>query len=875
MGVIASNQERLLARESVPAPAPLRRRSWLSRRRLRVFLIAVAALLFFDYGLSLLLESGWLHHSLTIRLEAAFGRPVEVSNYSFSLLEGPRLEANYITVGEDPRFGHEYFLRADQVAASPRWSALLRGKFELGALSIRRPSLNLVRLPDGEWNLESWLPRPRGSLPLAPVTDRPSARPASIAVSSGRIDFKEGDDKLPFAFIDVDGDVSQGAVGSWRLDLRAQPFRAGVDLQQAGELHLTGVIGGTSSRLRPASLELDWNAASLSDVLRLFRGYDYGTRGLLSLQLKAQTHGYDWNFLSSTELRRLHRWDMAPRFDDPAANLNVQAIWHPADARLELSDAVIEMPRSSIHAAGTMTFAPAPTPEQASIKDEHLEVTSRSLLLSDVLSWYRAFHRNVADQFEVRGSTSLNFAFAGWPPRIEHGEIASAGAEADGGSTPVQIRMEKASATFLPRSVTLQPVVFSVGAGNGAFRLQASLSRNPRWRSFWKLDGSTPEIRSLFAAADALGFNLPPGWTLDGPAGCNLQWAGDIWPALREPSGTLTLSGLKIHAPFLNRDITHVKASIELSPQGDKVQLTSANAFAADWHGTFQRSALSSEWNFSLSANQLSAAEMDRWLNPQRRENLLDRILPFLASQPPPQPMPAWLRARGTLTIGQFALASFQFHQLHASAWVEGRQLKLSNAQAAFYGGTLSGSVALDLAPEPSYDIVAQFRDVSLGLVAAHTFSLSNLFTGAASGNLRLTAEGLGRDALLRSLSCRGSAQVRAASYSGMDLVESLQASSKRPGITTFPSALADFSCARGRVDFSRLQLQSPHGDFDATGYVDFARHVGFEILPVDTDPPSAAAGPAIPVSPAVYRLSGSLNAPDIVRVAARTTERR
>lgn len=871
MGVAAPHQENLLAQ----APLPLviaRRHSWFSRRSVRVLLIATGALLLFDYGLSLLLQSGWLHHALTLRLEAAFGRSVEVSNYSFSLLEGPRLEANYITVGEDPRFGGEYFLRADQVAASLRWSALFRGQFELGALSITRPSLNLVRLPDGEWNLESWLPRPRTALPLSPATGRSSARPERIEVSGGRIDFKESDTKLPFAFVDVDGSVSQTAAGSWRLDLRAQPFRAGVDLQQAGELHLNGIIGGTSSRLRPASLDLDWNTASLSDVLRLFRGYDYGTRGLLSLQLKAQTHGYDWDFSSSAQFRRLHRWDMAPRVDDPAANLNVQAIWHPADARLDLSDAVVEMPRSSIHAAGTMAFTPAPTPEQASIKDEHLAITSRSLVLSDVLSWYRAFHQNVAEQFEVHGSTSLNFTLAGWPPRIERGEIASAGAEADGGSAPVQIRMEKASAVFLPNSVTLQPVVFFAGAGSGAFRLQASFSRSPQWHSLWKLDGSTPEVRSLFAAADALGFNLPPGWTLSGPASCDLQWPGNVWPALGQPSGTLTLSGLKIHAPFLNRDITHVKASIQVSPQGDKVQLTSASAFAADWHGAFQRSAPSSEWAFTLSANRLSASEMDRWLNPQRRENLLDRILPFLASQSTPQPMPAWLRAHGTLSIGQFDLSSFQLNQLRAGASMEGRQLKLTNAQAGFYGGSLSGSMALNLTQEPSYDIVTQFRDVNLGLVAAHTFSLSNLFNGGASGSLRLTANGLGRGALLRSLSCHGNAQIRAASYSGMDLLESLQASSKRPGITTFPHAVADFSCANGRVDFSRLYLQSPRGDFDATGYVDFARHMGFEILPVATGFPSGDPEPAVPISAAIYRLSGSLNEPELVRVIARTT---
>lgn len=868
MGVTAPNRETLplnVAHAETPAPHPS---PSTRRHHFRLVLIVVAALLLVDYGISVTLESGWLHRSLTFKLEAAFGRSVEVRNFSFSLLEGPRLEANYVTVSEDPRFGHEYFLRADQVAVSPRWSALLRGKFEPGALSITRPSLNLVRLPNGEWNLESWLPRPPSSVPLMPVSQRPAVRPARIKVSEGRIDFKEGENKLPFAFVDVDGDVEQTSSGSWRLDLRAQPFRSAVTLQQSGELVLHGVIGGTSSRLRPASLELDWDAASLSDALRLFRGYDYGVRGLLSLQLKAQSHGYDWNFSAASQFRRLHRWDLPLRPDDPAANLDLQATWHPSAGRLDLTRASLEMPRSSVQAAGVMTFAPAPMPQQASIKDEHLEITSSSIMFSDALSWYRAFHRNVADQLEVRGSASVRLKTAGWPPRIESGEIASAGAQADGGSTPVQIFMEKASVEFLPDSITVEPVIFSLGGRSSALRVQASIAHGAGWHSLWKLNGHT-ELRPLFDAADALGFNLPPGWLLSGPVNCNLQWAGGILPALHQPTGAITLEGVKIHAPFLNHDITRVNASLSLSQQGDTAQVSSASAFATGWRGTLRRNSGAGEWAFALSANELSASEMDRWLNPARRENLLDRLLPFLASQPQPRPMPVWLRARGTLAIGAFALSSFQFRQLHADAAIEGRHLQLTNAQAGFYGGVLSGSIALDLTERPSYEVTAQFHDVNLERLAAHTFSLSDLFSGGASGALHLNAQGRGRSALLRSLSCRGSAQVQDASYRAINLIESVQASTSRPGATVFPRAAADFSCANSRVTFPRLELQSPRGEFAATGFVDFQRNIGFDISPVSGDPPS---GSRLPRSSVIYRLTGSLNAPRLTRLNTRTT---
>src|SRR5262249_34682353 len=156
--------------------------------------------------------------------------------------------------GDDPRFGREYFLRAESITLSLRWRGLLRGRFEFGGISLSRPSLNLVRNPDGDWNLAEWLPRfssgpdkPLGPAPRAAVS--PLLRFGRINVDSGRINFKRGDEKLPFALTGVTGYVEPEAEGRWRLDLAAAPIRAAVILQQAGTLHLSGHVGGTSSRL--------------------------------------------------------------------------------------------------------------------------------------------------------------------------------------------------------------------------------------------------------------------------------------------------------------------------------------------------------------------------------------------------------------------------------------------------------------------------------------------------------------------------------------------------------------------------------------------------------------------------------------------------
>ncbi|HEV2490551.1 MAG TPA: AsmA family protein [Candidatus Acidoferrales bacterium] len=836
---------------------------------LRIILAVVVLFLALDYGMSGLVRSGWLHERFTRRLEAAFGRPVEVSNYSFSLLEGPRLEANYITVGEDPRFGNEYFLRADQVAVGLRWTALLRGRIVLGTLSFTNPHLNLVRLPDGEWNLESWLPRPPGDVSRAVVTSRVAVRPERIEVSGGRVDFKAGADKSPLALVNVEGSVQQAAPGSWQMDLRAQPFRATVAVQQAGELRLTGLVGGTSSRLRPAMFHLDWSDASLQDVLRLARGTDYGMRGVLAFQLAAQTEGPAWHFSSRTQLRQLHRWNLPLRADDPAANVNVDALWVPGRAQLELLQTVVETPHSSIRATGGVRWEFDPNASRLAVKDTRLELFSRGVQLGDLLTWYRAFHAGTAEQLALSGMAGVDVMIRGWPPRIEQGSIATESVTLSGASLPEGLRLGHAAVMFSPRKIEIPFVSITSGDGAEAFRLQGVLDRRTGAKSEWVIDGKSQNVHALLSSASALGYNLPQGWSIDGPTQFQLEWKGARWPAVRRTQGTISLAGVKIRAPFLNREITRVRGTVALHPRDLKIQLASADAFAANWSGSVERKNAGA-WQFSLAADALDAAEMDRWLNPQRRQGLFDRVFSFLASPPQSAPVPAWLEGRGTLAVGQFTMMPFVLRQVRTNASVDGRQLELSNAQSDFYGGELRGTIHIDLASQPTYNLNAQFHSVSLSQLAARTNSFAGLFEGTASGKLQISAEGIGRDALLHSLNCRGTTQVSNAEYRGIDLAESLRKEVRQPGISAFTRASADFVCENGKMHFSRLMLATLQGTLTATGDVDSQRRIDFK-LQDPSPPPGRDSAAQADDPPKMFQLTGTLKAPVLAPVLTRS----
>src|SRR5207302_10060383 len=165
-----------------------------------------AAVVALQVAVSALVRTGRMHAYLTAHLERAFGRPVQVGSFGAHIFPRLQLYANEVTVGEDPAFGYEYFLRAEHLSAGLRWSGLLRGHFEFGTLFFSKPSLILVHNFQGRWNLERWLPSAKiASSQARPIYGPPSPAPPvnhlqRIEFDVGRINFKNQEEKLPFAF---------------------------------------------------------------------------------------------------------------------------------------------------------------------------------------------------------------------------------------------------------------------------------------------------------------------------------------------------------------------------------------------------------------------------------------------------------------------------------------------------------------------------------------------------------------------------------------------------------------------------------------------------------------------------------------------------
>ncbi len=862
----------------------------MPRKRLVCWcVLPIACITVASWCFSLALQGGWLRRSLSARLAATFGRPVEVAHFAFTIFGGPRFEADSVTVSEDARFGEEYFLRAERLTASLRWAALLHGRMEFDQLSLSRPSLNLVRAADGQWNFETWLPPANAQASLQLYRTRPDlpAHASRIDIEAGRINFKRGTEKLPFALVDVSGSLNLQSTGRWSLDLQAQPMRAAVVLQRSGTLRLRGTIGGTSARLQPADLRLSWEGASLADAARLARGTDYGLRGLLDADFAAridpadaEATGSPWRIEGGIRLQAIHRWDLAARGDNPGVNLRLNAVWRPADSRLEMEHWLMEAPHSNLAGEASADWSHGFDPE--------VRLRESQIGFPDLLTWGRAFFPGHAEDLEIGGSLGLQAKFAGWPLRIDDLSLEGTGATVRRNGQlapvrigPIQASWSRASLVLAPVAVRLSSLVRSRGRhggeseaiAEGLFHIEGALGPIRAgdalrdWPYRLAVSGQTARVQDVRSALAALGWQqFAPSWTIEGPAALQLVCSGALRPGASLIRGQVDLRKLRLTSPVINEPVLVSQASVEFSPGERRVKIN-AEALGAKWKGVLDRRVAKGDWTFDLSADRLDLEALGQGLG-QSRQGLLYRILPFGVSPglaPQTEAALARVNAQGHLHLDELQLGALRLGTIDAAADLQDGQLALHRAEGELYGGRVSGEFRVQLGAELRYSFRGQVDRTDLSALAALT-SIKNGFGGIGSGEVELAAHGLGRQALLASLEGEGFLHVQDAAIGLLDVsLDSNDTSFQEIAGSRFRSSTVSFRVENGQIRVDPWLLSGRRRQLEIVGNIDFSRRLDLQVRSISAAERVGATSEP-PAGDELWVIGGTLDGPQLVR---------
>ena len=815
-------------------------------------------------GVSLLARTHRVHAYLTAHLERAFGRQVEVVSFDARILPSPQLDANGLTVGEDSSFGHEYFLRAERLSAGLRWTGLLKGHFEFGTMSLNKPSLILVRNLEGRWNLEGWLPpakaealqSPRSYGPPSPVA--PVNRLQKIDFDEGRINFKAGDDKLPFAFTSVSGSVEQISLGRWQLHLEAQPWRSGVSLQSAGTIKVLGDVAGTSTRLQPAEITLHWSEASLADVFRLLRGQDYGLRGVFALDATAKSGTAkedgpgDWKFSVQGRSGQIHRWDLTERVDNPRLNVNVNGRWNVGARSLVAEEIAVEGPRSNLRGMFRLAGGSAPSME--------LRLDSLGIQASDLLAWYRAFHPGVDEGVTAEQYFTGGMIWRGWPLGLESAALSSSGGivKVPGFAEPLRIGpvsggRERGMLVVGPVRVALGGDIRDVMAPkrrrvalamNNAADLTLIHDLNTQAGSV-SIEGNFFAVEDFLKLSAAFGRQLNHGWELKGQATALTKWE---WkrPFSGRWNGGVIFNKASLSVAGLNQPLNILEGAMDWSDGRRIVRVLRVEGFGGMWMGDIEEKshtdpATGLQWNFHLRVDQLDAADLDRWVGPRARPNWLQRLLPTLLGGTAPSTSASELvrrvNAEGELEITKLTIEKLKLGQVVAKGSLHDLQLDLREAQAEWARGKVQAKINAKFLPRPVYEIAAKLERVNLAQLPGAGLNAERL-GGVASGTLQLKTEGVGRDELLGKLAGRGEFHLNKVEFRGWDVNASVADGTARSGVSHWATGECSLLLRDSSILLDDFRLDGGKQLTLVNGTLSFGRNADLSIETVNARKP-------------------------------------
>jgi AsmA protein len=221
---------------------------------------------------------------------SALGRPVHFDTITLNLLPVPSFTLENFVVDEDPAFGSEPILRANEVRANIRLRSLWSRRVEFSRIVLTDPSVNLVHTANGRWNVESLLLQASRSnaAPTEQLHSGPTPRIPYIEATGARLNLKLDQVKTPLSLTDADFALWLPEPHQWRLRVEAHPARTDSSPADTGIMRIEATLGNANTPVAslsqiPIDIHGSWKEVQLGGLSRLLVARDAGLRGELTL----------------------------------------------------------------------------------------------------------------------------------------------------------------------------------------------------------------------------------------------------------------------------------------------------------------------------------------------------------------------------------------------------------------------------------------------------------------------------------------------------------------------------------------------------------------------------------------------------------------
>ncbi|HEU0138650.1 MAG TPA: AsmA family protein [Bryobacteraceae bacterium] len=696
-----------------------------ARRALLVLLAAVAGVIV----LAPVLSADRFKERIRTGLERALMRKVEIQGRAhFSILAGPGFSVDNVLISEDPSMGIEPFAHVGTLTARIRLRSLLYGRMEFSSLLLDEPSVNLVRMADGPWNVQPLLKR-------AITRGRPAGgTPPDIEVRTGRLNFKFGDTKSVFYLSNADVDVYalSGNDGAFAVRFSGEPSRTDRAAQSLGRLIGRGQWHPGEKQPGRLNVYLEWEKSPLAEVWMLGAGRDLGVHGHIASQARIEGVLPRLDVTGTMQVDEIHRWDLRPARGQ-SWPISYRGTLDLASETLDVAMEDSSLPVSAHFRATGLLSAPA----------LGTTITFRQAPMAPAASIARHMGLPLPPDLELQGTLDGVIGYSG--ATGFQGRLAMMDTSASMPSA-APVTLERADVVVSGRRVELLPATVEVGKGQPA-RVEGEYDGANRTAAV-RIQTRSLAISDLKSTAGRLlGASSPPLLSL-----CvGGRWRGSIrhdWATGSEGawSGNFDLLNTAIPISGLNSPVRIASASAVLKKNHLLLTRIEGEEEGIAFRGEYRFDAKAEPAHrLSITIPEAEAAAVELALRPTlgRPEGFFARAFRFGRAR-----LPDWLKNRnaqalvhiGRLT-GTGTAASIE--ALRADVVWTGPAIELRDVRLRYAGGSLRGSGGVDLSrAEPGYKIKAHLNEIGWR-------------EGTVSGDLDISTSGTG-PAVLRNLKSAG-----------------------------------------------------------------------------------------------------------------------
>ena len=722
-----------------------------SRRGIVTILAALVLLLFFVRP-----GAGGLRSRITNSISNALGRQVEISSVSLRFLPQPGFDLENFVVHDDPAFGAEPVLRAQEVIAVLRLTSLFRGRLEISRLSLSDASLNLVRSDEGHWNFSSLVERAAKN-PVAPTSKaKTEARPGFpyIEANNGRVNFKLGQEKKAFALMDADFSLWQDSENTWRMRLKAQPMRTNSNLSDTGTLRAEGSWQRSATlHETPVNFNFQWENAQLGQFTKLATGNDRGWRGsiLLTAAVSGTPAGLSVNAVAS--IQDFRRYDIA---GGDALRLAAQCSVHYNAFEQNLSNLICNAPvgGGSLQLSGSVESI-------NTNRKYNLSFIANDVPVPAALALLQRAKQNIPSDLvstgRLNGVVKLNKSGKSEQP-VWQGNGTIQGARLISRTNNADLVVDK-----IPFAVGTEGTRDNFSSlmpriDVGPFHLALGVPSPTNVRGWISPSGynlqmqGDSHVKNLLQAARLAGLSYAHP-NADGSAKIDLQITGG-WSGFQRPAITGKVQLANVHAEIggVNAPLDISAASVTLRPDDVVTQNIIATLGESTWHGSLNMPRHCERLStcpiqFEFQTKELSGAQIAGLFISEARRPWYR----FLSSPEANNSFLANLNASGTLSAAKLSVRQVNATQISAKIIWKDRRLQLTDLRGNVLGGNHSGEWSADFsADSPQYTGSGSLQHAALGQLAQAMHD--GWVTGTASASYQISASGANTTDFLSSV---------------------------------------------------------------------------------------------------------------------------